>query len=106
MPWAVLLARVFYLDALLCVKCGGKRKVPAFLTDPQVLRKILEHVGLEMAPLPLAPARVGEREPRLWTEEEGERGMGQERGLSARELGSELGKRGLGAGSTLSETGP
>ena len=67
----MLLARVFYLDALLCVKCGGKRKVPAFLTDPQVLRKILEHVGLEMAPLPLAPARVGERELRLWTEEEG-----------------------------------
>ncbi|MCA9758028.1 MAG: transposase [Candidatus Eisenbacteria bacterium] len=33
-PWAALLSRVFYLDALRCAKCGGKRKVLAFLTDP------------------------------------------------------------------------
>lgn len=32
--------RSFYLDALLCVKCGGKRKLLAFPTDPQVVRKI------------------------------------------------------------------
>ena len=71
-PWAVLLARVLYLDALLCVKCGGKRKVLAFLTDPQVVKKILSHLGLETAPLPLAPARVGERELRLWPWDESE----------------------------------
>lgn len=49
MPWSVLLARVFYLDALLCPKCGGRRKVLAFLTDPEVVRKILSHLGLETA---------------------------------------------------------
>jgi hypothetical protein len=38
-----------------------------FLTDPLVVRKILEQLGLETAPLPLAPARVGERGLRLWT---------------------------------------
>ena len=43
----------------------------AFLTDPQVVRKLLEHLGLETAPLPLAPARVGARDLRLWTGEEG-----------------------------------
>jgi len=45
--------------------------VLAFLTDPQVVRKLLEHLGLETAPLPLAPARVGARDLRLWTGEEG-----------------------------------
>ena len=55
-----------------CVKCGGKRKVLAFLTDPQVVKKILSHLGLETAPLPLAPARVGERERRLWPWDESE----------------------------------
>ena len=63
----MLLARMFYLDALLCVKCGGKRKVLAFLTDPLVVRKILTHLGMETVPLSLTPARVGERELRLWT---------------------------------------
>ena len=58
MPWAVLLARVFYLDALLCVKCGGKRKVLAFLTDPSVVRAILTHLGLEPSPRSLSPARL------------------------------------------------
>ena len=43
----------------------------AFLTDPQVVRKILTHLGMETAPPPLAPARVGERALSLWTEEEG-----------------------------------
>ena len=82
MPWAVLLSRVLYLDALLCVKCGGKRKVLSFLTDPQVVRKILEHVGMETAPLPLAPARVGERELRLWTWDGSEIAAEAERGES------------------------
>jgi len=70
-PWSVLLARVFYLDALLCPKCGGRRKVLAFLTDPEVVRKILLHLGLETAPPALAPVRMGERDLRLWEWEAG-----------------------------------
>ena len=32
--------------------------VLAFITDPRVLRKILEHLGLTTAPPPIAPARL------------------------------------------------
>jgi len=59
------------LDALLCPKCGGRRKVLAFLTNPEVVRKILLHLGLETAPPALAPARMGERDLRLWEWEAG-----------------------------------
>jgi hypothetical protein len=65
--------RVFYLDALLCPKCGGRRKVLAFLTDPDVVRKILSYLGLETAPPALAPARLGASELRLWEWEAGRR---------------------------------
>lgn len=71
MPWSALLARVFYLDALLCTKCGGRRKVLAFLTDPSVVRKILAHLGLETRALPVVPARMEEGDLRLWEWEEG-----------------------------------
>ena len=43
-----------------------KRKVLAFLTNPLVVRKILTYLGMETVPLPLAPARVGERALSLW----------------------------------------
>ena len=43
--WADLLQRVFEIDALRCPYCGGKRKLIALLTDGQVVRKILAHLG-------------------------------------------------------------
>lgn len=52
----MLLARVFYVDALRCRRCGSPRKVLAFLTDPDVVARILSHVGLPTSPLPLSPA--------------------------------------------------
>lgn len=54
LPWAVLLRRVLDVDALACPKCSTPMVVLAFLTDPAVVRKILEHLGLP-ADLP-APA--------------------------------------------------
>ena len=38
--------RVFEIDVLVCEHCGGRRRVLTFLTDPPVLRRILEHLGL------------------------------------------------------------
>ena len=41
--WADLIRRVFELDPLLC-PCGGTLPVVAFITEPRVIRKILEHL--------------------------------------------------------------
>jgi hypothetical protein len=65
-PWAELLRRVFAVDALRCPKCMGPMVVLAFLTDLQVVDKILTHLGLPSAPAPLAPARLEQLE--LWDE--------------------------------------
>ena len=43
--WARLLARVYGVDALKCSCCGGRARIIAFITDPDVVEKILRHVG-------------------------------------------------------------
>lgn len=44
--WAELMRRVFRIDVLSCDRCGGRRKVLTFLTDPAVIERILLHLGL------------------------------------------------------------
>jgi hypothetical protein len=56
-PWARLLARVFNIDVETCIKCGDKMKIIAAIEDSKVIRKILEHMGLDTKPPPLFPAR-------------------------------------------------
>jgi hypothetical protein len=56
--WAQLLRRVIGADPLKCPRCSATMVVIAFLTDPQVLRKILNHLGLPTHPPPLSPARL------------------------------------------------
>jgi len=69
-PWAELMLRVFEKDVLVCGFCGGPRKVLDFVVEPDALRRILEHVGLEAEPLRLEPARGPPALP--FAEEEGE----------------------------------
>ncbi len=40
--WARLIAKVFEVDPLRC-RCGGTMRVVAFILDPTVIRKILQH---------------------------------------------------------------
>jgi hypothetical protein len=49
---------------LTCPRCGGKRKLLAFLTDPGVVEKILVHLGLPTERPAIAAAR-GPPEPEL-----------------------------------------
>jgi hypothetical protein len=58
LAWASLLRRVLHVDALRCPKCSAALVVLAFITDPRIVRKILTHLKLPAAPLPLAPARA------------------------------------------------
>ena len=56
-PWAELLLRVFREDVLHC-PCGGRRVVLAFITERNVVKEILEHLGLPTTGPPLASARI------------------------------------------------
>ena len=65
LDWAALLLRVFKIDVLACDQCGGRMRVLAFLTDPDVTRGILAHLELSTAAPSVKPARAP---PRLRTE--------------------------------------
>ena len=59
MSWARLLKRVFDIDMERCA-CGGKLKFVASIEQPEVIEKILTHLGLSPQPPPIAPARRAE----------------------------------------------
>ncbi len=49
MTWAQRLKRVFAIEIEKCEKCGGKVKIIASIEDPDVIQKILKHLGLDQA---------------------------------------------------------
>ena len=56
-PWAELLRRTFEIDVLACPGCGGRLRLLATIEEPEVVRKILSHLGIPTeCPEPL-PAR-------------------------------------------------
>ena len=55
--WQLLLQRTFGFDALTCPTCSKRMRVLATILEPDVVRKILRHLGVRADPLPLAPAR-------------------------------------------------
>ena len=58
MSWAALMKRVLDVDALVCPGCGAAMVVLAFLTDPPVVRRILEHLDLPSVAPRLSPSQV------------------------------------------------
>jgi hypothetical protein len=56
-PWADLLQRVFEVDALRCPRCGGRMRVLAAITEPDVARRILACLNLPTRAPPLATSR-------------------------------------------------
>jgi hypothetical protein len=55
--WADLLRRVFEIDVLHCARCGGRLRFVAAIDDPEVVRRILGHLGLPTSIAPPLPAR-------------------------------------------------
>ena len=51
LTWAQRLKRVFEFDITLCPHCGGRLRVIADVTDPIVIRKILDHVHQRAPPV-------------------------------------------------------
>ena len=56
--WAKLIKRVFKKDLETCPHCGGRRGLIAFITDPLVVLRILDHVGLPTVAPDIAAARA------------------------------------------------
>jgi len=55
--WADLMRRVFEIDVLACTSCGGRLRLIATIEDPEVIRRILAHLGLPTALPATLPAR-------------------------------------------------
>jgi hypothetical protein len=43
--WAQLTRRIYEVDPLTCIECGGEMRIIAFLLDPAVVRQILDHLA-------------------------------------------------------------
>jgi hypothetical protein len=57
--WARLLAKVYEVDPLCCIRCGSPMRVLAIITDPQQCRRILPHlIKTGAAPPGLDPASL------------------------------------------------
>ena len=55
MSWMARLKRVFAIDLSYCPHCGGQLQVIGAITEPGVIARILQHVGMD--------GRVQPREP-------------------------------------------
>ena len=44
--WARLIQKIYEVDPLICPKCAGSMKIIAFIEQAEVIKKILQHVGL------------------------------------------------------------
>jgi hypothetical protein len=58
LDWASLLRRVWGDDVTICPRCTGPLRVIAFITDPSVTARILDHLDLVPDPLRITPARA------------------------------------------------
>ena len=56
MGWARLLKRVFDLDLEHCPQCGGEFRIIAAIEAPEVIARILTHLGLPAKAPPRSPA--------------------------------------------------
>ena len=56
--WAMLMARIYETLPLSCPRCQAAMKIIAFITRPDTIARILEHLGEPVRPPPVSPARA------------------------------------------------
>ena len=44
--WRECIKKIWEVDPLICPRCGGMMKIISFITEYQVIKQILEHIGL------------------------------------------------------------
>jgi hypothetical protein len=54
---------VFAIDVLTCPRCQGRLELIAFIAEPTVARRILDHLGLASQAPPIARARSSDELP-------------------------------------------
>ncbi len=42
--WAELIFRIYEVDPLTCTRCGAPMKLLAFITEPAVIKRVLDHL--------------------------------------------------------------
>ena len=42
--WAKLIRRVYEVDPLVCPRCGAEMRVIGFITQPTLIKRILDHL--------------------------------------------------------------
>jgi hypothetical protein len=57
--WAQLIRRIYQVDPLLCPRCRGVMRVVSFITQPRLIRRILEHLAGRAAHERAPPAAAG-----------------------------------------------
>ena len=45
--WARLIKKIYEVDPLVCPKCGGKMRIIALLEDYNIIKKILDWLGID-----------------------------------------------------------
>lgn len=50
--WANLIRHIYEVDPLVCPRCGGVMKIISFITEPRVIRAILDSVRRSCTPSP------------------------------------------------------
>jgi hypothetical protein len=55
--WAMLLARIYEINPLVCPRCGGEMRIIAFVTEQDPIRRILRHIGEPDSAPVITPAR-------------------------------------------------
>jgi len=44
--WSRLIQKIYETDPLTCARCGGTMGIISFIEDPEIVKKILKHLGL------------------------------------------------------------
>jgi hypothetical protein len=47
--WARLIQKIYEVDPLICPKCKGTMRIISFIENSEVIRAILEHLGIWLA---------------------------------------------------------
>ena len=66
--WASLIQMIYEVDPLTCPRCQGRMRILAFIEDPEIVKKILKHLGLwKVKPRP-PPKRAYAPPPEIHTD--------------------------------------
>jgi len=46
--WSYFIRKVYETDPLICAKCQGEMRIISFIDQPEVIKKILQHLSLSL----------------------------------------------------------